>query len=388
MKKFLKYLAQYLLFPFSFLVPRSRKKIAFGSFRGGFDGNAKYLFIEMSNQGADVVWLSQNRETVRLIRSLGLNARCVLSLKGAWRALRSKYWIINAYTSDILWAFSGGATVLNLWHGVGIKRAEYNVKAGPLYDRYIRKTFKEAFYHPEAYRKPDYLVTASDFQTEFFRKTFRIPESSCIKCGYPRSRILVCSDEEREAHIKAYEPASTAELIGKIKGYSQTWIYMPTWRDSQRDIFAQKMDLGKLNEALASRNELLLLKPHPNTIVGDLGAYPNIVLMDPSADVYPVLPFTDVLVTDYSSVLYDYLLMDGKKVVLYLYDFKDYVKDRDFAYPFDENVTGQRAFNFEELLSIVGNGAKALDEDERKALILKFWGPKPVHYDFSNYLHL
>lgn len=388
MKKFLKYLAQYLVFPFSFLVPRSRKKISFGSFRGGFDGNAKYLFIEMSNQGADVVWLSQDKKTVQLIRSLGLKAQCVLSLKGAWRALRSKYWIINAYTSDILWAFSGGVTVINLWHGVGIKRAEYNVKAGPLYDRYIRKTFKEAFYHPEAYRKPDYLVTASDFQTEFFCKTFRIPESSCIKCGYPRSRILVCNEKERLAHIKAYEPASTAELISKIKGFSQTWIYMPTWRDSQRDIFAQNMDLGKLNEALAEKNELLLLKPHPNTIVRDLGAYPNIMLLDPSADVYPILPYTDVLVTDYSSVLYDYLLMDGKKVVLYLYDVKDYVKDRDFAYPFDENVTGQKVLNFEELLAAVKEGPKPVDPQERKALILKFWGPKPVDYDFSNYLHL
>ena len=388
MKKFLKYLAQYLVFPFSFLVPRSRKKISFGSFRGGFDGNAKYLFIEMSNQGADVVWLSQDKKTVQLIRSLGLKAQCVLSLKGAWRALRSKYWIINAYTSDILWAFSGGVTAINLWHGVGIKRAEYNVKAGPLYDRYIRKTFKEAFYHPEAYRKPDYLVTASDFQTEFFCKTFRIPESSCIKCGYPRSRILVCSEKERLAHIKAYEPASTAELISKIKGFSQTWIYMPTWRDSQRDIFAQNMDLGKLNEALAEKNELLLLKPHPNTIVRDLGAYPNIMLLDPSSDVYPILPYTDVLVTDYSSVLYDYLLMDGKKVVLYLYDVKDYVKDRDFAYPFDENVTGQKALNFEELLAAVKEGPKPVDPQERKALILKFWGPKPVDYDFSNYLHL
>ena len=237
-------------------------------------------------------------------------------------------------------------------------------------------------------RKPDYLVTASDFQTEFFCKTFRIPESSCIKCGYPRSRILVCNEKERLAHIKAYEPASTAELISKIKGFSQTWIYMPTWRDSQRDIFAQNMDLGKLNEALAEKNELLLLKPHPNTIVRDLGAYPNIMLLDPSADVYPILPYTDVLVTDYSSVLYDYLLMDGKKVVLYLYDVKDYVKDRDFAYPFDENVTGQKVLNFEELLAAVKEGPKPVDPQERKALILKFWGPKPVDYDFSNYLHL
>lgn len=386
--KFLKYLAQYLVYPFSFLVPRSRKKIAFGSFRGAFDGNAKYLFIEMSSGDRDVVWLSQSRKTVELVRSLGLRAEWVFSLKGAWRALRSKYWLINAYTSDILWAFSGGATVINLWHGVGIKRAEYNVKAGPLYDRYIRKTFKESYYHPEAYRKPDYLITASDFQTEFFMKTFRIPQSRCIKCGYPRSRILVCSEKEREAHIKAYEPESTSQLIEKIKSYSQAWIYMPTWRDSQREIFAQNMDLGRLNEALARKNALLLLKPHPNTIVGDLGAYPNIMLMDSSADVYPMLPYTDVLVTDYSSVLYDYLLMDGKKAVLYIYDAAQYVRDRDFAYPFDENVTGQKAYDFEQLLEAIVEGPKPVDPEARKSLILKFWGPKPVDYDFSNYLHL
>lgn len=386
--KFLKYLLSYLVFPFSFLVPRSRRKIAFGSFRGGFDGNAKYLFIEMSGRGDDVVWLSSSRKTVERIRRTGLRAEWVFSPKGAWRALRSRTWFVNAYTSDIMWAFSGGANVINLWHGVGLKRTEYNSTAGPMYDRYIRKTFNQAFYHPEAYRKPQYLLTASDFQTVMFAEAFRLPESRCIKCGYPRNKILVCSEKERREHIAAYEPESLKAFIEKLGSFKEVWIYMPTWRDSQREIFAQNMDLERLNEVLSKRGSVLLLKPHPNTLPASLEGLSNVLAVDPDVDVYPLLPYTDVLITDYSSVLYDYILMEGKSSVLYLYDRADYVKERDFYYPFEENVIGQKASTFEELLEIVESGAEPLDPARRKDLIRKFWGEKPVDYDFSNYLHL
>ncbi|MBO4605685.1 MAG: CDP-glycerol glycerophosphotransferase family protein [Bacteroidales bacterium] len=388
MLKFIAYLLGYIAFPFSFMVPRSRKKTAFGSFRGGFDGNAKYLFIEMSERGEDVVWLSSSRATVKHVRGLGLRADWVFSPKGAWRALRSRTWFVNAYTSDILWMLSGGAHVVNLWHGVGLKRTEYNSTTGPMYDRYIRKTFGQAFFHPEAYRKPQYLVTASDFQTPMFASAFRMPESRCIKCGYPRNKILVCGEEERQKHIAAYEPEPVKAFLERLKGFKELWIYMPTWRDSQREVFAQNMDLTKLNSALEKRGAALLLKPHPNTVPVNLYGLPNVITIDPDVDVYPLLPYTDVLITDYSSALYDYILMDGKKVVLYLYDYSDYVKDREFYFPFDENVIGQRAGNFEELLSIVKNGPEPLDGEKREALIHKFWGSNPVAYDFSNYLHL
>ena len=388
MIKFLKYLLSYLAFPFSFLVPRSRKKIAFGSYKGTFDGNAKYLFIEMSEKGEDVVWLSQDRQTVSLIRGIGLDARWLFSLEGAWRALRSKYWIINSYSSDILWAFSGGATVVNLWHGVGLKRTEFNSTTGPMYDRYIRRTFKQAFYHPEAYRKPDWLLTASDFQTAMFASAFRVPERRCLQFGYPRNSILVCAEKKREEHISRYESEATARLIEKMKAYEEVWIYMPTWRDSQLKVFTEQMDLGGLNSALAAKNALLLLKPHPNTITGPVEGFSNIMLIEGQTDVYPILPYTGALITDYSSVLYDYILMKGKGVLLYLYDRENYVRERDFYYPFDENVIGQRAGTFEELLAAVKAGVKPLDEKERKALITKFWGPKPFDYDFSNCLHI
>ena len=388
MRKFLKYLLSYLAFPFSFLVPRSRKKIAFGSYKGTFDGNAKYLFIEMSEKGADVVWISPNRELVKRLRSLGLRAECVFSIPGAWRALRSRTWFVNSYSSDILWAFSGGAAVVNLWHGVGLKRTEFKSTTGPMYDRYIRRTFKQAFYHPEAYRKPDWLLSASDFQTVMFANAFRITEGKCLKFGYPRNRILVCDAAARAEHISRYEPAATASLIEKLAGYDEVWIYMPTWRDSQLNVFTEQMDLERLNAVLSAKNALLLLKPHPNTITGPVEGLSNIMLIEGSADVYPLLPYTSALITDYSSVLYDYILMDGKGVVLYVYDRANYVKERDFYYPFDENVIGQKVVSFEELLAAVQAGVKPLDEKERKALIKKFWGSKPFDYDFSNCLHI
>lgn len=77
----------------------------------------------------------------------------------------------------------------------------------------------------------------------------------------------------------------------------------------------------------------------------------NIALLDSTVDIYAILPYTDVLITDYSSILYDYVLMRGKDIILYLYDYEDYVRERDFTYPFDENVVSKRVYTFEELLA-------------------------------------
>ena len=66
--------------------------------------------------------------------------------------------------------------------------------------------------------------------------------------------------------------------------------------------------------------------------------------------------------------------MDGKDVILYLYDYEAYVKERDFFYPFDENVTGCRAESFEELCSLIESGDYSIDEKERQQILDKFWG--------------
>ena len=283
-----------------------------------------------------------------------------------------------------MFCLSGGACCVNLWHGVGLKRTEFNTVSGPLADRYSKKNKYDVFCHPESFRRPDWLLTSTPFQTSMFAKAFRLPEDKCLELGYPRNWILNADEKARIQYVDRYEPAQTREFIESIRGkYDKVYVYMPTWRDSQRTVFTQSMDLERLNGILAAKNSLLILKPHANVILTDtLGSLSNIVLADPRSDIYPILPYAHVLITDYSSILYDWLLMEGKDVILYLYDYKEYVRERDFYYPFDENVAGCRAETFDELCSLIESGQYAINPDERKRIVEKFWG-KTASYDAS-----
>ena len=374
--KTLAYIICYLIYPFSVLVPRSKKQLVFGSYRGSFTDNSKYLYLYALTHLTDkkVSWLSVNRQTVQRLRSLGLPAYWVLSPIGVWNALRAKYWFVSAYTSDIMYCLSGNATVVNLWHGVGLKYCEFNITTGPLADRYVRKTFKERFYHPESFRRPDYVLTSTECQTRMMKTAFRVPVERCMELGYPRNMILTEPKEKVLAFVDKYEPKETKQLIGKCTLFDKVYIYMPTWRDSQKNVFAQKMDLQQLSAVLKKQNALLLLKPHPNTIVDNIYQADNIVLVERTVDIYGVLPFTDVLITDYSSILYDYLLMPEKQVILYLYDYDEYVKERDFYYPFDENVVGKKVESFETLVKVIENKDYSLKEEDRAFILSKFWG--------------
>lgn len=375
-KKFFSYLLCYLIFPLSYLVPRSEHKIAFGSYRGGFNGNSKYLFIHNSLQGRDAVWLSNKRSTIRQVRSMGLRAYHVLSPRGAWRALRSKYWVVNSYTSDIFWAFSGGAFVLNLWHGVGVKRIEYNALGGEIYDRYIRKTFRQAFFHPESFRRPDRLVTGSPALTEMFSSAFRIPPEHCIPCGYPRNSIFKLSEAQLFEFAKHYSP-TTYPLMQRCKSYSRVWLYMPTWRENQKEVFREILDLPDLQETLAQKNELLILKPHANSVLNGNSDFGNIAFLDNRMDPQPLLPLANVLITDYSSVFYDYILLEGRSIVLFTYDKDEYLSRNPSWFPYEENVAGQEVSTFQSLLEIFKKGPEPLNESRRKALIHKFWNDNP-----------
>lgn len=378
--KFLAHLICFCIYPFSFLLPRRKKRWAFGSFRGAFNDNAKYLFIHVSEKMTEIdsAWLSMNKSTVQEIRTKGLVAFHVLSPKGIWYALTSKYWFFNAYSSDIMFCLSGGAKLVNLWHGLPMKRIEFDIISGPLADRYVKRSLKERFYHPENFQRPDYLLAASSFFSETFARSFRIPLEQCLLIGYPRNVILNCSEAERMNFVKKYEPDTTKTLISKLKegGYDRVFIYLPTWRDSQRDFFSHDFDLKALDETLRQCNALLLLKPHANVALEPsvVEGLTNVEFVPSSVDIYPVLPYTDVLITDYSSVLYDYVLMEHKGMILYLYDFQEYEKERNFTRAFDDLAFGKRVFDFVSLLTTIGEGDYMMKEDDRKAFACKCWG--------------
>lgn len=374
--KILAYAAGYLFFPFSFLFPRSRKVWVFGSFRGAFNQNAKYLFIYVSEQVPEIcaVWISYKSAVVREIRSKGLKAYSFFSLPGLYYTLRGKYYFFNDYSSDICYFTSGGTVKVNLWHGVGLKKIEFCIENGPLADRYVRKTFRERYFYPFVYQRPDYFLSSTDFQSVKFAQAFRIPLEKCLNLGYPRNDVLLWDEERRKNFIDRYEPLVTRELIDRIHRYKKVYLYMPTWRDSQKELFSAHLDMEKLDRFMQETDSLFLFKPHPIMKIdpGVFGQNSHLMLLDSHVDIYTLLPYTHVLITDYSSILYDYLLMKDKDAVLYLYDYKEYVRERDFNYPFLENVAGAVVYDFGALLQVMREGE--YDRSKYACITERFWG--------------
>lgn len=379
------YLFWNLVYVCSYLFFRNRKKYAFGGPGNAFKDNAKYLFIYASEhcKDIDVAWISPYHNVVNHLTSLGLKAYHWRSAKGIWHALTSRYWFYNSYPSDIGLYFSGGAKCVELWHGIGIKRIQYSIEKGIYAQPYQHPTLRDRITYAYRYHKHDYVLSSTPMMTEFFSQSFRVPKSRCLEFGYPRNAILMANEADRMAFVQRYESKELVELIGYMRRYEKVLLYMPTWRDSQRELFTQQMNLERLNEVLASKNELMILKPHPMVHVGKADRkFSNLLFLDSLMDVYPLLPYVQVLVTDYSSILYDFLLMEGKEAFLYTYDLDYYVGERDFFYPYDEYVIGNRVTTFEDFLRCVEQHDYVVDPSERQRLLQAFWG-ETAHFNSS-----
>ena len=374
--KFIAYLLCYMVYPLSYLVLRTSKILVFGSYRGGFNDNSKYQFIYANEhiKNRKLVWVSTKQTTVKHIRSLGYTAYHVASLKGLWYALRAKYWFVNSYSSDIAFCLAGSAKIVNLWHGVPMKAIEFGITKGDLAKRYVQRDVCDTFFHPAPFRRPDYMVSTTDFFDAVFSHSFRIDKSRCIQTGCPRNILLTKSLEKVQEFIQKYESVETKQLVEHIKQYDTVLVYMPTWRDSQRECFANGFDLQALNACAAAQNACVLMKPHANTIIDKTVRYSNLIFLDGNVDMYCILPYTHVLITDYSSILYDYILMPEKNVILFHYDYEEYVNSREFIFDIQDNIVGRKVYTFDELIQVISSKDYAMDTTIRQKILDKFWG--------------
>lgn len=112
---------------------------------------------------------------------------------------------------------------------------------------------------------------------------------------------------------------------------------MPTFRDKNKNYLTLAVpDWGRLNKACQEANTVLFVKVHRVTPLPDVSQYSNILIMDNQMDVYPLLPLFDMLITDYSSIMFDFSLM-AKKILLYIFDIEQYrTQSRPIFSYFDE----------------------------------------------------
>lgn len=208
--------------------------------------------------------------------------------------------------------------------------------------------------------KVDYVVQVSDFFTKVTKELFQVPEKNIISVGFPRNDII----------LKKNNCIFFPQLKRK-----KTICWFPTYRNHKghstgKNIFpygipsiSNEKELKELNALLKKEGVLLTIKLHPaeDTSILKKLDLDHIKLIDDSifdidhTTLYHYLSNVDALITDYSSVYYDFLLTK-KPIGLAIADIKEYVKTTRIIFDnYEENVAGEYIYNFKDLLKFIHN---------------------------------
>lgn len=129
----IKYWSQIFLLPvyaLSFLIPKNKKIWLFGSSFGyRFAENPRYLYLyTCQNQGDKIqaIWITHNKQIVDFLKKEGYRVYYKYSIKGMWYELRASVYIFDNYSKDISFWLSGGSIKINLWHGSGNKKSNFD----------------------------------------------------------------------------------------------------------------------------------------------------------------------------------------------------------------------------------------------------------------------
>ena len=325
-----------LLFYISYLIPRKKNRWLFGEAHG-FNNNSKYLYLDIieNHPEIDPIWIGEKR-TVRMLRAMGLPAFYRYSLKGIYLCLCSKVYIVSWSTSDISFYLSGGALVVNLWHGLAWKKCLW------LHDsNYDKLSQIQKIIHfinkPGLHLHPHIVLSTSSFYTDIFAKTFRVGKDCCIQDIYPRVKFMLKPREEIINHLIKYSFDYYLSLIKQLSCYKRVFLYAPTFRDTGEDFIIK-----------------------------------NIIFLNKEYDLNILMPFTDILITDYSTTLVDYLLL-RKMIIAFIFDYEQYIsKSRELLFPYEDCIKGiPIANNSNELIKIMFSDQNRMEVP--KELIKRYW---------------
>jgi len=290
--------------------------------RKGFACSPKYIVLELKErygEDLEIIWATMYPETCEEVEQLGIRVIKNNRLLQAWLYLRTRFFVTNdAFPS---WALHRKNQIwLNTWHGaMNYKNIGYDT---------LEPMSSVAFrLYRISNRQPDYYLAGSRFFAQDTAKSFRFDETVFLPTGLPRNDVFFRDRQEiREKVLAHYHADSSARLA----------LFAPTFRKSKEaDAFG--IDVQAVCCALSKRfgGEWILLFRNHNFIKG---TKEHSGIMDVSAyhDMQELLCASDVLISDYSSCLYDFC-MTKRPAFVYATDLENYIhNDRSFAYPIEK----------------------------------------------------
>ena len=306
------------------IIPTHKKTVLFIAFHGrGYTDNPRAIYEYMIQQDEfkdyRFIWAIKHHKKKNISIEKGKIIE-YFSIPYFFYLARSQYWIVNCKLPMYVLK-KENQIYLQTWHGTPLKKLAFDIEV-PEGTTFYRSGMNEELMH-ETYaqdvKKYNYMISPSAFTTEVFQSAFRINRERLIETGYPRNDFLTNYTKEDVLKIKnKYHIPLDKKVL----------LYAPTWRDNsyvtKGYTFKLEVDFGKWQEALGDEY-VVVFKPH-YLIVNDfdIDQYQGFVyFIEANEDISNLYIISDALVTDYSSVFFDYAILK-RPIYFYMYDLVHY----------------------------------------------------------------
>lgn len=347
----------------TWVIPRSRDEWVFGSAAGVADG-ALALWHHAAAEGESAVWLTADAAQDAAAARLGIPAARRASVRGFWRTARARVVVVTHGFGDANRYATGGAIVVQLWHGIPLKRIGLDSPATVRAPLAVLRPLIASLYR-STQRRISVIPAASELVRGRLESAFALDDDRVPVTGEPRVDVLSQgTPEERRRRARDQVAAAVGEV-----GDRPLVLYAPTWRDGAPDpAVPAAADWSAIHDVLGRTDGVLLVRSHPlgaGDYAAGLGDRVRLLGSDLVADVTPLLPALDVLVTDYSSLVFDASLVPVPTVFL-APDADVYAVERGFYGRFADVSGGDEARTWTEAAAQLGNVLSSGDERERR----------------------
>lgn len=346
-----------------------------------FSDNTKHLFIHITENCPDIcaIWISSSRDTLQAVRSAGGRAYARWSPRGIMAATLAKYWFVTTTAAEVNYYLSRGASVVNLWHGIPLKKIYFDSDNPAERNRYnapgiLRKYVLE----PYTYRLSDYVVTtAHQVATTSMASGLRVDLGRCLALGQPRCDVMLAERHVRRQIASRWDSPSLEALLERIPAFDRVWLYAPTWRESNPNFLVTAgVDFRRLDLRLQALNRLLLVKLHPYTPRPSRQLFDglnNILLLDADTDLNLLMPELHGLVTDYSSVYIDFLVLD-RPIIFFCFDLQWFLNEcRGTYYDYLSVAPGVVTEDSDAFVEVLCGVGEDIHADDRKRVTRLFY---------------
>ncbi|MDZ5471927.1 CDP-glycerol glycerophosphotransferase family protein [Bacillus sp. 31A1R] len=310
-----------------------------------FGDNSKYVLDEMKRQNIQhkvIVHCKKSSERYFLeykdVSLVPLNSKNpYYFLVSIFHLATSKTIFVDNYFGFLSATnFKKDVDCIQLWHASGA------IKKFGLMDESVKHRSKKALDRfQQVYSKFNKVVVGSDTMSEIFQMAFGLTSKNILKTGIPRTDYFYKNSAEK---------VEIQQLNNR-----QVILYAPTYRDKELDEFKLKLDLDLMYKEL-SKDYVVALRLHPAVkINSDITVeYPNFVYdySGSKYDINELLLISDYLITDYSSILYEYSILN-RPMIFFAYDLEEYINDRGLWEDYEKMVPGPVVRETSEIINFI-----------------------------------